>query len=52
MSMEITGNLPDYAVRKQNYSDYGKGYTSVTQNIVAAVSGTSSPTGGSFDIKA
>ena len=25
---------------------------SVTQNIVAAVSGTSSPTGGSFDIKA
>ena len=26
MSMESTGTLSDYAVRKQNYSDYGKGY--------------------------
>ena len=30
----------------------GTNVKSVTQNIVAAVSGTSSPTGGSFDIKA
>ena len=30
----------------------GTDVKSVTQNIVAAVSGTSSPTGGSFDIKA
>ena len=30
----------------------GADVKSVTQNIVAAVSGTSSPTGGSFDIKA
>ena len=31
MAMEITGNLPDYAVRKQNYSDYGKGYTNIAK---------------------
>ncbi len=30
----------------------GMDVKSVTQNIVAAVSGTSSPTGESFDIKA
>lgn len=30
----------------------GTDVKSITQNIVAAVSGTSSPTGGSFDIKA
>ena len=30
----------------------GTDIKSITQNIVAAVSGTSSPTGGSFDIKA
>ncbi len=31
MAMEITGNLPDYAARKQNYNDYGKGYTNTAK---------------------
>ena len=26
MSMEIKGNLPDYGVRKQNYSNYTANY--------------------------
>ena len=34
MSMEITGNLPDYGVRKQNYSDYGKGYTNTVSMTI------------------
>lgn len=38
MSMEINGNLPDNAVRKQNYNDYGKGYTNTAKegNVITS----------------
>ena len=48
MSMEITGNLPDYAVRKQNYSDYGKGYTNTAKesNVTTSTVELKTSTGG------
>ena len=48
MSMEITGNLPDYAVRKQNHSDYGKGYTNTAKesNVTTSTVELKTPTGG------
>ena len=47
MAMEITGNLPDYAVRKQNYSDYGKGYTNTAKegNVTTSAVELKTPTG-------
>ena len=48
MSMEITGNLPDYAVRKQNYSDYGKGCTNTAKesNVTTSTVELKTPAGG------
>ena len=40
MAMEINGNLPDYAVRKQNYNSYAM------QNIAESSTGNSAERNG------